>query len=228
MKNRLPQSELKQPHTYINWSKLNNADILMQYRKAVDTILSIDKAIKPPGVPCPIKLSTAIMIAVKTLLEEPKEDDISEACTHMKYFLILECAQMKYLLHKSKHASLITWNNQMLSNVHPFFFHLFKNHHTHLILTHELDLEKQEKRKQHAFGLHLSTALLKNDILLEEPLTKKLAIIETEPILVDDYSKSLWGFATLACHYHPEPTKTRGAPASINSSSPTGCTLPSM
>jgi hypothetical protein len=72
-KNRLSENELKQPRTYINWSKLNDADILMQYCKTVDTILSMNEAIKP-GDPCPTKLSTAIMTAARTLLKEPKED----------------------------------------------------------------------------------------------------------------------------------------------------------
>jgi exonuclease III len=44
-KNRLLQSEPKQPHTFINWSKLNDADILMQYQETIDTILSIDETI---------------------------------------------------------------------------------------------------------------------------------------------------------------------------------------
>jgi hypothetical protein len=34
-KNRLLQSEPKQPHTFINWSKLNDADILMQYHETM-------------------------------------------------------------------------------------------------------------------------------------------------------------------------------------------------
>jgi endonuclease/exonuclease/phosphatase family metal-dependent hydrolase len=38
-KNRLPHSELKLPHTHINWSKLSEDDnILMQYRETVDTM----------------------------------------------------------------------------------------------------------------------------------------------------------------------------------------------
>jgi hypothetical protein len=73
-KNRLPQSEPKLPHTYINWSKLGDDNILMQYRETVNTILSIDETINP-GNPCPTKLSTAIMMtAAKSLLKEPKED----------------------------------------------------------------------------------------------------------------------------------------------------------
>jgi hypothetical protein len=72
-KNRLSENELKQPRTYINWSKLNDADVLMQYRETVDTILSMNEAIKP-GDPCPTTLSTAIMTTAKTLLKEPKED----------------------------------------------------------------------------------------------------------------------------------------------------------
>jgi hypothetical protein len=72
-KNRLPQSKLKLPHTHINWSKLSDDNILMQYRETVDTILSIDKTINPGNL-CPTKLSTAIMTAAKSLLKEPKED----------------------------------------------------------------------------------------------------------------------------------------------------------
>jgi hypothetical protein len=72
-KDRLLQSEPKQPHTYINWSKLNDADILMQYREIIDTILSTDETINRENS-CPTNLSTAIMTAAKSILKEPKED----------------------------------------------------------------------------------------------------------------------------------------------------------
>jgi hypothetical protein len=72
-KNRPLQSEPKQPHTFINWSKLDDADILTQYHETIDTILSIDETINHED-PCPTNLSTAIMTAAKSLLKEPKED----------------------------------------------------------------------------------------------------------------------------------------------------------
>jgi hypothetical protein len=87
-KNRLPHSELKLPHTHINWSKLSEDDnILMQYCETVDTILSIDETINPGGNPCPAKLSTAIMTAAKSLLKEPKEDfsDWLKMCAESMY-----------------------------------------------------------------------------------------------------------------------------------------------
>jgi hypothetical protein len=66
-KNAMSQNELKQSCIYINWSKLNDPDTLTQYCKTVDTILMMDQAIKP-GDTCPLSLSTAVMMAAKTLL----------------------------------------------------------------------------------------------------------------------------------------------------------------
>jgi hypothetical protein len=70
----MPESKPIQPRTYISWNKSNDdPDTLVQYRETVDTILMIDEAIKP-GDPSPTSLSTAIMMAAKTLLKEPRED----------------------------------------------------------------------------------------------------------------------------------------------------------
>jgi hypothetical protein len=105
-KNRLSENELKQPRTYINWSKLNDADILMQYRETVDTILLMNEAIKP-GDPCPTKLSTAIMTAARTLLKEPKEDtsDWFKMSAESMYLSRdrLRIAYDRYRSHKSEH-----------------------------------------------------------------------------------------------------------------------------
>jgi hypothetical protein len=106
VKNRPNKHEPKQPRTYINWGRLNDADVRLQYSETVDTILSMDEAINP-GDPNPTKLSTAIMTAAKTLLQETKEDtsDWFKMSAESMYLSRdrLRIAYDKYRTHKSDH-----------------------------------------------------------------------------------------------------------------------------